>query len=92
MDALVGYGVGGTITVLFVALAIGMQETSGDLSRLAFKGIDAFSTLAFAVAGTYIAAKHLSLPSRQGLRNYMLCFGGGMMTAVGGGVIRDIIS
>jgi uncharacterized membrane protein YeiH len=92
MDALAGYGVGGAATLLFIALAIGMQDTAGDLSRLAFKGIDAFSTLAFAVAGTYIAAEHRLLPLRQNMRNYMICFGGGMMTAVGGGVIRDIVT
>jgi len=87
-----GVVVGSICCGLFILLALGMQGPSTEgpsLSILA--GMEVFSTLAFGLAGSYLSARHLEIKLPYSALTFLLAVGGGMMTGVGGGLVRDAL-
>lgn len=87
----VGTGLAVVLCMLFIALCIGLSSPDLDLRTRIFTGLDMFSTLAFAVAGAYVTTQHLQLAKAFNLRLTLLALLGGIMTGVGGGVMRDFV-
>jgi uncharacterized membrane protein YeiH len=92
IDVLGGAGFGLTFAAAFIALAVGLQGGKGELADRIFLGLEAFSTLAFALAGTYGAGNLFRHFSSKSKFDFALCMGGGVVTGVGGGIIRDVIT
>lgn len=87
-----GISIGLVCCGLFILLALGMQgpPTEG-LSLWILAGAEVFSTLAFALAGSYLSASHLEIKPSSSAFTFLLAVGGGIMTGVGGGLLRDLL-
>jgi uncharacterized membrane protein YeiH len=84
--------IGTMLCMLFVAMCAGMQDMRDAAPSVrVFSGLDMFATLAFAIAGAYSAGSYLRVNELNNLERVLLAIGGGVLTGVGGGFIRDVI-
>lgn len=87
-----GVAIGTVVCWLFVALCIGMKSGSDtNYGAHIFAGLDVFATLAFAIAGAYAAGNYRQVAAHLSLKSAMVVIGSGIVTGVGGGLIRDAV-
>lgn len=85
-----GVALGLILCALFCTLCIGVQSPSANgLGARTFSALDVFATLAFALAGAYGARIRFGGTNHNGTNPIVFCVVGGIMTGVGGGVMRD---
>jgi uncharacterized membrane protein YeiH len=86
-----GVALGLLLCVLFCALCFGVQgQSEHGYSTRMFSALDVFATLAFALASAYGAASRFNGHHHHGTHPIVICVVGGIMTGVGGGLLRDV--